>query len=313
MNISLTDSLAQLQEHLNTDSAQIRSVLVHHNNELLLEEYYNGFSAQDPQILYSCTKSITGLIAGIALEQEGWHLLQMPLCQFFPDFDFGSDERKSKMTLEHVLTMTSGIKWQEAGRPWAVGNTNYEMEHSENWLQFVLNLPSTSEGGQRFSYATGISHLILAIVERMTQTDPIEFAKKNFFDLLHIEHSWDTDPQGLPQGGKGLRIRPSDLLKIGLCVQNKGIYEGKQVIPAYWIEQSLQVRSRGHMYYGQYGYHWWIKEGGVFAAIGYGGQFLYMVPELNLTCVFTGYMVGAENFELPQQLFREYILKPLQS
>jgi CubicO group peptidase (beta-lactamase class C family) len=213
----------------------------------LLEKYLNGYTSECKQHLYSCSKSVTGLIAGIALEQEGYDLIHTPLCQFFPEYDWSGDERKMKMTFEHILTMTSGLKWQEAGRPWGPGNTNWEMEHSVNWLDFVLNVPSSSEGGKRFSYATGISHLILAIVEKITQKSAIDFAEENLFRPLGIEAHWDLDPQGFPQGGKGLHLKPKDLLKIGRLIHRGGI-EGEQqwtyLLWPIWISLVVKNFSR---------------------------------------------------------------------
>jgi CubicO group peptidase (beta-lactamase class C family) len=120
------------------------------------------------------------------------------------------------------------------------------------------------------------------------------------------------------QGGKGLHIRAKDLLKVGQLILNEGIWEGKELLNEEWIEQSFSPQSRGHVYYGTYGLHWWLKkietgpklgdDFNVWAAIGFGGNFLFIVPEWDLVVVFTGHLVGAENFEFPQQLFKDVIL-----
>lgn len=316
---SLHNSLAEEQKG-------IQSVIILHKNEVQLEEYKGGRRFQDLQKLYSGTKSICSLAMGIAIE-ENKISLQTPLEEILSAFDWGLfNSRKSKITLEHVLNQTTGFKWLETGRPWGPGHSGYDMEHSDNWADFVLQKDCTSQPGERFSYNTGVSHLMGYLIEELSGKHPEKFISEKLFAPLEIvEHTWTRDHHYYPQTGKGLSLKPFDFAKIGQFVLQKGTWQGRQILSENWINQSFSPQSKGHKYYGTYGYQWWLKnipEGpsaydvwskdhNVFCAIGYGGQFLYIVPQWDLVVSITGNLIGAENFEIPQNIFKNDILKPL--
>ena len=315
-----------LRQSLAKEDKGIHSVIISHCNEIQLEEYQFGRGPQDLQKLYSGTKSICSLALGIAIEKNAIPL-STPLEDILSGFDWGTfSPRKSEITLEHVLNQTTGFKWLETGRPWGPGHSGYEMENSDNWPEFVLQKECTSQPGQRFSYNTGVSHLIGYIIEEISGTHPEKFIAENLFTPLGItSHAWTRDPHHYPQTGKGLSLKPRDFGKVGQLVLQKGLWAGEQILSEKWIKQSLSPQSKGHQYYGTYGYQWWLKnisEGpkpdndwsknhNVFCAIGYGGQFLYIIPQWELVVSITGNLVGAENFEIPQNIFRDDILKPL--
>ncbi len=208
----------------------------------------------------------------------------------------------------------------ETGRPFAPGHSGYDMEQSENWMEFLFDQVISTQPGDRFSYNTGVSHILPFLASRICGLSQKELFEDYLVEPMGLgEYTWDIDPQGNFAGGKGLQMAPKALLKLGELILNQGSYNGKQIISKSYLSESTKAQSRGHIYYGTYGYQWWLKnweqgptkpkgEFNIICGIGFGGQFLFVVPEWELIVVFTGKLIGAENFEYPQQLFREDIL-----
>lgn len=316
--------LDRIAHQIRVSGEEIYSFQVWQKGQKLVEEYYHGHGPKDLQKLYSCTKSISSLLIGLAIQHKGLDyetVLNQKVVDLFHDFKIENPSaRKSAMTVEHLLNQTAGFKWKETGRPWGPEHSGWEMEHSDHWVEFVLAREVASEPGKRYAYNTGVSHLLTVLVEIITGIPADQFAQEYLWKPLGIQEvEWTRDKQGYVQGGKGLSMCPEDLAKVGMMVLQNGMYQGLEVIDSEWLELSLSPQSKGHQYYGTYGYQWWLKnlaEGpepaedgyNVRCGIGYGGQFLYLVPEWNLLAVFTGNMVGAEKFEVPQTIFKDEVL-----
>lgn len=321
--------LDRITHEIRASGAEIFSILVRKNGTTLLEEYFHGHGPRDLQRLYSCTKSISSLLVGLAIEVKGLDydmVLNQRVVDLFADFEINNpSDRKNNLKVEHLLNQTTGINWKETGRPWSEGHSGYDMEKSANWVEFVLGQEMTSDSGKRFNYNTGVSHLLTVLVEILTGMPADKFANKYLFEPLGITSSeWTRDSHNYVQGGKGLSLSPDALARIGQMVMAKGQFEGRQIINEEWLEMSLSPQSKGHKYYGTYGFQWWLKnlaEGpepdtdgyNIRCGIGYGGQFIYMVPKWDLLVVMTGNMIGAEKFEIPQNIFKDQILALFQS
>lgn len=311
----------ELKQTIENSGKNVFSCLVYQNDEVKFEEYFNGKDAQSSSCIFSASKSVSSLLVGMALEKCPQFSTDTPIQQLLPEYRYvlEKDERKWNTTIGHCLSQTTPFKWLETGKTWGEGHSGWEMEQSSNWIEYLLNCPAVSKPGKRFCYNTGVSHLLPILVERMLQQSAEEFFEENVAVPLAFEnYRWEKDVEGNIQGGKGLHLRALDLLKLGKLILNEGLWEGRELLSDEWIEDSFSAQSRGHIYYGTYGLHWWLKkiETGpkldsgfnVWAAIGFGGNFLYIVPEWNLVVVFTGYLVGAENFEFPQEIFKNVIL-----
>lgn len=229
--------------------------------------------------LYSVTKSVTALLVGIAID-EGYLELSQTLYDFFPEkWDPSYDSRKKTITIQHLLTMTSGLEWLEGFE----GYSSYFS--SSDYIQYTLDLPLTSDPGETFNYNTPASHLLSAIVEDVTGQKMSEFAQERLFEPLGISEAyldWDEDPQGITTGGWGLSLTPRDMAKIGLLCLNNGTWDGEQIVDSGWIETATTPNLGG----SDYGYLFWLFEGG-YTCAGLYGQHIFVIPEHDLVAAFT--------------------------
>ncbi len=316
---------AQAQTHANPSSLQqineeassiesLTSLLIQQDEQLLNERYFNGMDATDHANIKSASKSIIGLLVGIAIEEEYIESIDQPIRSYFSDyFDKNPDSVKERITIEDLLTMRAGLEttsFHNYGR-WVT---------SSNWIHFALDQPMEAEPGGDMVYSTGSSHLLSVIISRATNMDTRAFANKYFFGPMGISvGGWDRDPQGYYMGGNNMALRPADMLKIGQMIINGGMYEDERIISKDWLQASFQTYTRSNYNPYDYGYMWWNKPVGeykVFFAWGYGGQYIFMIPELNAVVVMTGELKGASqsrSYKEPVfELLRESILPFLQ-
>ncbi len=196
------------------------------------------------------------------------------------------DEGKRAITARHLLTMTSGLESTSFG---AYGS----WVASRNWVRAALARPLQAEPGTRFSYSTGDTHLLSATLSRAAGRGAHDFAREHLFDPLGIRRSaWTRDRQGVHMGGNNLSLLPRDMLKFGQLYLNRGRWNGRQLLPWRWIDESTRPGlvgplGRGRIY-GGYGYLWWLRgprERGAYTASGYGGQYIYVAPAEDLVVV----------------------------
>ena len=181
------------------------------------------------------------------------------------------------------------------------------MRDSNNWAQYVLDLPMAESPGERFEYCNGVSYLLSVIIQNTTKMKTLDFAKKHLFEPLGvIDIGWATSPQGVDIGYGEMWLKPHDMAKIGWLYLNKGRWGNKQILPSEWVE----VSTCGHIdatIFDQYGYQWWVDSTGFYVAVGYKGQFIFVVPEKNIVVVFTSDL-ERHNFYVPKRLLEKYIL-----
>jgi CubicO group peptidase (beta-lactamase class C family) len=268
---------------------------------LVLERYYGGFGQDDRHLVASVTKSFISALIGIAIDQgiiEGVH---QSVLSFFPEFAPGArDYLKRRITIKQLLTMTAGFQWRTGAR-------NRELyidrlRRSEDWVAFILNLPVRERSFGRFQYNSAASHLLSAIITRSTGRCAQEFAAEHLFEPLGIDppasdvqHTysqadvfrntgggWPKDPQGNSIGGWGLYLKPRDMARFGYLYLNDGRWDGAQIIPKKWVENSVSPHTPG------YGYQWWLRDVKgvfVFSAVGQGGQHIFCIPDKDLVVV----------------------------
>ena len=265
------------------------SLLVVRSGAIVFEEYYGSERQTSRHVMYSVTKSFTSTLLGVALDQgllSGTDARVLDLLADDPPAD-ADNPAKLDMTVEHLLTMTTGFAWVE-------GDPAYRaMYTSPNWVRYMLNLPVEAQPGTTFNYCSGCSHVLMGVVAQQVGMDATEFAEKYLFEPLGIrDYTWETDAQGIPIGGWGLHITARDMAKFGYLFLHEGQWDGKQIVSAEWVKAatSRQVDESGRL---DYGYQWWVDEGqGAFAALGRGGQMIYVVPALDLIVVTTADMNG---------------------
>ena len=298
--------LEAMLETVQNQNYNIDSITIIRNGTLVLEAAVYPYSQDSKHIIHSCTKSIVSILIGIALDQGFIEGVQTPVLEFFPDRTASNlDSDKEALTLENLLTMTSGFKCRDSYLyRWSGLN---DMRGSDDWVQFMLDLPMEETPGTKFEYCNGASFLLSAIITETTGLSSNEFAEINLFAPLGItDLSWPTNPQGINIGWGELRMLPIDMAKIGYLYLGGGVWDGEQIVPTAWVEDSTRKHISATLEDG-YGYQWWVDDSGMYLALGYAGQFIFVVPEKELVVVFTSDLSDSD-FYLPQNLLNDYII-----
>jgi CubicO group peptidase (beta-lactamase class C family) len=265
----------------------IDSVIVVRHGDIVFEHFPDPLRKGPDRIhnLYSVTKSITSILIGIAIEKGFIEGVDQRVVDFFPDREIANlDERKERMTLEHLLTMTSGLEWEG---PDDMFHSWGDAIMSGDPVQYVLDRPMAYEPGTEWYYNGGCSHLLSAILTETTGKSTYQFAREVLFGPLGITRvQWPRDPNGIYYGGQDIWLTPYGMAKIGQLMLDGGVWNGEQVVPADWVAEL--ARSRAPSWWGGYGYQWWtFPDIGVFFAAGAFEQRIYVVPELDMVVVFT--------------------------
>jgi len=295
---------------------QVRSVLVVRHGYLVYERYWQGVDAGDGHNSFSVTKSFTSALVGIALDDGKLKGLDQTVEELLADhLPANADPRLRQVTLKQLLTMTSGL----AGDDSTLGGDDdswIEMLKSPDWVRHILSQPLVSAPGAEFAYTDKNAHLLSAIVADATGQSTLAYARAKLFGPLGIatdnalqqtiSHwpltpaeleayeqapvAWPRDPQGYHVGGSFLRLPARDLAKLGYLYLNGGRWDSTQVVPADYVAASTQPQSDPTMGPGDYGYLWWVtNETGhdSFRAMGFGGQLIQVIPDLDLVVVIT--------------------------
>lgn len=272
---------------------------------------YDYFDAQwhpyihgsDLHTLQSATKSITSVVYGVAITRGDFKAqLDTPVLHYFDESRVRDvDDRKRRMKLRDLLTMSSGFDWHEDLPYDDPGNSAIAMEASDDWVQYVVDRPMLHEPGTVFAYSSGVSELLAHIFLKETGQDIERYAEAHLFAPLQITHHyWKRTPKGLVDTEGGLYLSAPDLAKIGLLFLHDGKWRGKTIIDPSWIKDSLTQRFDGGGIEAavnwKYGYQWWLRphEGSTqldFAARGFGGQLLFVSPRSEIVMVVNGWNI----------------------
>jgi CubicO group peptidase (beta-lactamase class C family) len=268
---------------------------------------YNYFSAEfhpyyqhsDLHTMQSVSKTVTSITIGIAMGRKEFPAdLDTPILKYFDEYKIANlDERKRRITLRHLLTMTAGLEWNEDLPYNDPKNSCDVMESKHDWVEYVINQPMAAEPGKVWVYSSGATQLLSHIFKKATGKNLDQYAAEHLFQPLGMAYHWKQSPTGLPDTEGGLYISSSSLAKIGFLSLKNGMWEGKQIVPADWIKASVKsamnIEDEGR-HWG-YGFQWWLQPWGkspekfAWAARGFGGQDLRVVPEYNLIVVSTGW------------------------
>jgi CubicO group peptidase (beta-lactamase class C family) len=299
------------------------SLLIVKNGYLVTEEYFNGYSADQTHMLQSVTKSFTSAAIGIAIEKGYIESVDAKVLGFFSDMTGIKhlDDRKRSMALKDILTMRTGTDYHERGRDAPHFRLN---ALREGWDTFYLNRPMVSKPGTRFQYDSGGVILLSAILKRTAGKHADDFLEEHLFKPLGIEQAgWYRNSEEHPHTGGGLFLRPRDMAKFGLLYLQNGKWNGKQIIPEWWVRESFKKRldfsreRRGHE--TGYGYLWWIQEPGsrqnekpvVYSARGAYGQYIFIIPDHEMVVVVTA-NIKRRTDEHPIQFIYSYVLPACQ-
>jgi len=274
------------------DISNLKSLLIIRNGYIVTEEYFNNYNQDSIHRTYSVTKSIISALIGIATEEGYIESENDPIYQYLEPLGYTFSEEKKAITIKHLLTMTSGLKWNEQSS-----------EDSDAWynatdkVEFIINLPLENEPGEVWNYNTPEVHLLSVILTEATGMSTLEYADIKLFGLLGISKREWHKVGNYYYGGSYLDLRSRDMAKIGILYVNKGVSNNENIISWNWIQNTLEITGAqnsgwfwGNISEANYGYLWWQDTGRIhasFFASGYGGQLIYCVPALDLVVVTT--------------------------
>jgi CubicO group peptidase (beta-lactamase class C family) len=289
------------------ESKNIHGVILVRQGHLVFEHYQAGederwgtplgIVAHGPDVKHdirSASKSVVSLLIGIALERKLIANIDEPVFKFFPERAALATPEKQRILIRHLLTMSSGLAWDEK-RPYSdPENSERRMIVALDPYRFVLEQPLTTVPGEVWNYSGGSTALLGAIIQRTSKQWIADFAREVLFKPLGIhDFEWLKMPYGEYAAASGLRLRPRDMAKLGQLVLSNGAWNGRRIVPTEWLKQSLQGRFSPEPNI-QYGFQWWIGSSQVgvqkiewVEAYGLGSQRIIIVPALNLVVVFT--------------------------
>lgn len=248
----------------------------------------------------SVTKSVTALLYGIALGDGLVPAPAEPLLPHLPGYpDLAADPARARLTVEHALTMSLGLEWREDLPYDSPANAEIAMELAPDRYRYILERPVVEPPGTRWAYCGGATALLGRLIADGTGRSLPEYAQATLFGPLGIDrHEWLAGPDGVASAASGLRLAPRDLARLGELVLREGVWHGRPLVPADWLRTMLQPRLETE-WGARYGYHWYLDSVAgheVVAAMGNGGQRLYVLPDLDL-----GVAVTAGNYDDPEQ------------
>ena len=291
----------------NGDFAKQHSILIYKDEELVVERYWSGndgwrgkrdFDADSLHDLRSCSKSVVGLLVGIAIDEKLIPAdLNTKAHKFFPDIavgrpDLDSEDHRS-ITLENLLNMTDGFDWQQHETKDHVNNES-EMESSKDSVGYVWSQPMKRQPGKEFNYNSGSTVLLAGVIKRVSGKNIEEYASEKLFKPMRIkEWEWMKTSDNEPGAHFGLRLTPRDMVKIGRLILQNGKWNGKQLVSKEWIGATTDHRNGSRRYANQ----WWLENDLIeekndqqvrcVAAYGKGGQNIFVLPDQKAVVVFT--------------------------
>lgn len=303
--------LAAMIEEITANETSIHSLLVIRNGYMVTEAYFHPYTRDTKMHIQSVTKSVIGMLVGKAISDGYIKSEDEKLVDFYQNRNFENPgKQKNSIQLKHLLSMSSGLDCQEfSGGP--------PMEQTQDWIQFMLDLPLSSAPGKSFGYCNGNAHLLSSILEMSTGMSAREYANQVLFKPLGIpavdETDWGSDPQKITLAGYGLHLRPVDLAKLAFLNLHNGQWEDQQILPRQWVEDSTTRHVQKEDGSG-YGYLLTVyPEDEHYAALGLGGQQMHVYPSKNLIVIVTASLESIAEAPEIEKMLREYILPAIQA
>jgi CubicO group peptidase (beta-lactamase class C family) len=276
----------------------LTSFLVWRDGSLVTQHYRGGAGPHTPANIKSVSKSFLSALVGIAID-EGRLREDQLVAEILPEyFPPTADPRKREITVGHLLSMHSGL-----------ASVSATPEQYREWIaqpdltRAALEQPLEAPPGTRMQYSTGNSQILSSVLTRVTGMSTFEYARRKLAGPLRIKlPAWPRDETGTYRGGNDMSVTPTGLLRLGILYLDHGRFEGRQIVPERWVDESLRPRGESPDSHYLYGHGWWLKTSGthdVFFAWGYGGQFVFCVPDQRLVVVFTA---GLDDGDDPRKL-----------
>ena len=284
----------------------IFSLLVVRHGKLVYERYYHGMDKSMANNIHSASKSLLQALVGLAVENgclAGW---DTKVSDVLPDVFAGAPPNKKNITVRHLLQMSSGLQWTE-------DDTEYTIEHTDDWVRSVIGRPQLHAPGSVFEYSTGNTHVASGVLQQATGTATHAFAADNLLGAMNItvEHWGCPDPLGVDSGGCNVYLTPREMAKFGLLYLQHGVWNGRRLIPEETVAQAATaVWAVGPTFH--YNTGWWsqtVSGHPMYFAWGYGGQFIYVMPDLDIVLVVTENTSAGHYDEIDAgDLVRRYVI-----
>ena len=317
----------RIQEFLDLDYTggfdQVRAIVVSVHDRPVVERYYHSSAATTGNV-FSVTKSVMSMLIGIAIDERKLGGVDQTLAELLPAYAATMPSAVKAVTLRQVLTMTAGLPPDPPDLP--------AFATSGDWVGAILEEGIQQPAGQGFVYSSAGSHLLSAILRQATGRSTLDYARAKLFTPLGIStipaaepvareesrpaydrarFAWPTDPQGNHVGFTFLKLTARDMARLGQLWLNHGRWAGRQLVSAAWVTESTTSHVDTHATPEQYGYQWWLTTADghrAYAAIGYGGQLIEVVPDLTLvTVVASTDAPGAAGAQVYLDLVSSYI------
>jgi len=318
---------------LRSEYRNIHSFLIVKDDRLVFEAYFDGYDYQysaprhhgalvhwnkdTPHNMHSVTKSVTSILFGIALDQGYISNVDETMFSYFPQYADIRNAKNETITLEHLLTMTSGLQWNEENVPLESSkNDLIQMAWSLDPIAYILSKPVIATPGYTYYYSGGNTNLIGEVIREATGLRMDTFSKQYLFDPLGIsQYEWSYFRNGVVYASGDIFLRPRDMAKLGYLYLNGGMWQGQRIASEGWISESTyeHVTFSPPSDYSGYGYQWWIKtftpdsqSVDVFFASGWGGQRIFVIPDMDMVVVFTG--ANYMTYEPPEEIISRFVL-----
>jgi CubicO group peptidase (beta-lactamase class C family) len=308
-DVGLNRSLFGFMDSINKGTYKhIHSIIITKNKKLVFEEYFHGYDRDYLHDIKSSFKALSSLLLGKAMMKDKSIHINNPIINYYPEYDI-SDKEKKKITIHHTLTMTTGLQLEDEDK----------MQWDNNdWVGYKLNLPMEHIPGEKFEYSSGGINLLTGVLQQSTKKYlPLFFYEEILRPLGIHKFQMRVSPKGRPYLAGDFYLRPIDFTKFGLLMLNNGEWNNQKIITSKWINTATQaytIKGRSAKDLNR-GYLWKLgernaagKQMKTIEAWGNGGQFLIIIPEIEMTITFTGGNYNLPEMETPFEILNKYIL-----
>ncbi len=293
-----SEALVEIFKEIENSDIGVDSLLIVRNGYIVVEANKRHIETLYP--IYSSTKSFTSAIVGIALSKGYIESVDQTISEFFPELlQKDSNSLKASISVKHLLTMSCGFDWPEVQTDYSnPENPYFQLMVSKNWIKILFDKPIKEKPGHKFNYNSGCSRLLFEILHQ-AGLNVADFAQKQLFTPIGIssdQYKWRKTQNGRLNASDALYMSPRDMAKFGFLYLKGGYWEGKQIIPKSWVEESTKkhIEMSWELFEADhYGYKWYIQPFG-FHSAGYQGQFIFVVPKHELVVVITSHLQRKE-------------------
>ena len=323
-----SNKLEDVYNYANNPNITTQALIIIRKGYIFFEAYFNNFTQNSVHCSYSVAKSFSSALLGIAYYERKIGSLDEKIYNYFPDyknyFDRDNTGLKKEVTIRNLLTMTSGIKWNEENYSRPENDVWLMIDEADDYFDYILSKPMRYEPGTDWNYSSGDSMLLSRIIEKSTGKEPFEYGKEKIFDKIGIKNiTWEKDGVGHTITAWGIRTTARNFARFGYLFLKNGYWDGEQIIKKKWVEESLLPVSSHYpeelSMIDFYGYQWWLLPAlenyqsynippKTYLAWGLYTQQIFIIPEKELLIVRLGYDKDADNDEWHEAEFLNLVL-----